>query len=457
MFPLASLGRLWLDPGMRRFEFKDTRSYKFWEIEVEGTSFTVRYGKVGTKGSASTKSFPSADKAASEAAKKIKSKTNKGYAEVSVGASPPKPAADGVDDWAVRADALQAAGDPWGERITVFSQWDQAKAADKRKLKARLKELDAAHGEHYYGADLLPLMAEEEFERGARLTWEYGYVARARVGKTSYDSSDPSPDTILAALARSPAAAFMRELVLGLVACDEFDFETYIKAIAAGKLERLESLFIGDFNYPDEVEISWTTIGDLGALLPALPALRTLRVRGGSAHMSHFEHPNLQRLEIESGGLPGEGLRGFASAKLPELTHVSLWLGRSDYDGSTDIDDLKALWSTKDLPKLRHLGLQNSEMQDAIAVALAKSEILAQIDSVDLSMGTMRAEGAQAIIDNAAAFKHLKSLKLDENFIPPKQSMALRKALGDLVHVGQQNVPEDWGDGEQYYFTTVGE
>ena len=35
---------------MRRFEFSDGKSDKFWEIVVEGNAFTARYGRVGTDG-----------------------------------------------------------------------------------------------------------------------------------------------------------------------------------------------------------------------------------------------------------------------------------------------------------------------------------------------------------------------------------------------------------------------
>ncbi|WP_155717217.1 WGR domain-containing protein, partial [Leptospira santarosai] len=32
-----------------RLTFKDDKSDKFWNIEVDGTSFTVTYGKTGAK------------------------------------------------------------------------------------------------------------------------------------------------------------------------------------------------------------------------------------------------------------------------------------------------------------------------------------------------------------------------------------------------------------------------
>ncbi|MCC9606479.1 DNA ligase [Blastopirellula sp. JC732] len=65
----------------RYFELVDGKSSKFWEIEVIGTSVSVRYGKIGANGTTNVKEF--ADEAAAEkqAAKLVAEKTGKGYEE----------------------------------------------------------------------------------------------------------------------------------------------------------------------------------------------------------------------------------------------------------------------------------------------------------------------------------------------------------------------------------------
>jgi len=65
----------------RRFEYTDGGS-KFWEIRVEGSSHTVRFGKIGTEGQSKTKDFDSAAAARTDADKLIAEKTKKGYEEV---------------------------------------------------------------------------------------------------------------------------------------------------------------------------------------------------------------------------------------------------------------------------------------------------------------------------------------------------------------------------------------
>ncbi|MBX9691312.1 MAG: WGR domain-containing protein, partial [Cyanobacteria bacterium] len=50
----------------RRFEFVDDKSSKFWQISLDGTAFTVVYGRIGTEGQAKTKDMGSESKAKSE-------------------------------------------------------------------------------------------------------------------------------------------------------------------------------------------------------------------------------------------------------------------------------------------------------------------------------------------------------------------------------------------------------
>ncbi len=65
------------------FEFQDSKSYKFWEVEAVGTDCIVKYGKIGTPGTSKTKSLKSEEDAQKEMEKMIKAKIKKGYAETS--------------------------------------------------------------------------------------------------------------------------------------------------------------------------------------------------------------------------------------------------------------------------------------------------------------------------------------------------------------------------------------
>ena len=43
---------------MRTFEFRDAKSYKFWNVELQGQRLTVTYGRIGAKGQEQVKEFP---------------------------------------------------------------------------------------------------------------------------------------------------------------------------------------------------------------------------------------------------------------------------------------------------------------------------------------------------------------------------------------------------------------
>ena len=67
---------------MRRFEFSDSTSNKFWEVDLKGKTLNVTFGKIGTKGQSKPKDFATPEKAKAEMEKLIKEKTGKGYVEV---------------------------------------------------------------------------------------------------------------------------------------------------------------------------------------------------------------------------------------------------------------------------------------------------------------------------------------------------------------------------------------
>ncbi|MDM5178370.1 DUF4132 domain-containing protein [Massilia sp. DJPM01] len=68
---------------MRRFEFNDGVSSKFWEIEQAGDALHIGFGKIGTAGQRQSKNHAGAARAAAAMAKLIGEKTAKGYAETS--------------------------------------------------------------------------------------------------------------------------------------------------------------------------------------------------------------------------------------------------------------------------------------------------------------------------------------------------------------------------------------
>ena len=66
----------------RRFEFVGGSSSKFWEIQTNGCEVIIRFGRIGTSGQSSVKTFPNQDAADKFAAGVIRQKLAKGYHEI---------------------------------------------------------------------------------------------------------------------------------------------------------------------------------------------------------------------------------------------------------------------------------------------------------------------------------------------------------------------------------------
>ncbi|WP_276884795.1 DUF4240 domain-containing protein [Capnocytophaga gingivalis] len=74
----------------RRFVYQDAKSDKFWDIEFEGTTQTVVYGKTGTAGRETVKEFATAEECTKESEKLIAQKLKKGYTELAEGEAAPE-------------------------------------------------------------------------------------------------------------------------------------------------------------------------------------------------------------------------------------------------------------------------------------------------------------------------------------------------------------------------------
>jgi predicted DNA-binding WGR domain protein len=89
---------------MPRYEFKEGTSNKFWVINLDGTSFSTTYGKIGTDGQETVKDWGDEDKAKKEYDKLVAEKVKKGYKLVGNGgggaakAAPKKPVFDDEGD-----------------------------------------------------------------------------------------------------------------------------------------------------------------------------------------------------------------------------------------------------------------------------------------------------------------------------------------------------------------------
>ena len=69
------------ESATRAFELADGKSSKFWEITLSGNDVTTRWGRIGTAGQSTTKTYDTSGRAQTEHDKLVAEKTKKGYVE----------------------------------------------------------------------------------------------------------------------------------------------------------------------------------------------------------------------------------------------------------------------------------------------------------------------------------------------------------------------------------------
>ncbi|MEV5826173.1 STM4015 family protein [Spirillospora sp. NPDC052242] len=244
-------------------------------------------------------------------------------------------------------------------------------------------------------------------------------------------------------------------LVIGYWSMERFDLSQYpvpMLVESAAAFPNLRSLFLGDITYM-ESEISWIRHGDITPLLRAFPKLERLDVRGGDGLvLEPFASEALRVLRFESGGLPASVVRAVGACDLPNLEELDLWLGEDSYGGDATVADLAPVLSGERLPALRHLGLEDSEIQDEIAEAIAGAPVVARLESLSLALGVLTDRGAEALL-SGQPLTHLRELDLSHHYLSDSMMERVRAALPDVdVDLDDRQDPEE-GD----FFVAVGE
>lgn len=162
--------------------------------------------------------------------------------------------------------------------------------------------------------------------------------------------------------------------------------------------------------------------------------------------MEPFSHDTLEEVTFQGGGLPLSALRALAESRLPALTGLDLYLGTLAYAGGATAEDLGRILRGEVFPSARHLGLRNAENVDELAAALAHAPVVARLESLDLSLGTLTDEGAAALLVGQP-LTHLKRLDLHHHYLSEEMMQRIRQALPGV----EVNMDESQGSKAQRY------
>lgn len=282
-----------------------------------------------------------------------------------------------------------------------------------------------------------------DFEAGSTFENPAGHIPRLRV---EFESEGSAVD-LFRELLESDDSEQLTGVVFGVWSGEVFEDTPaeIVEALvaAAGRLPQLRALFIGDM-ISEENEISWIHQCDLSALWDAFPRLEVLGIRGTEGlSLGNMRLNHLRELTIQCGGLPKSVLAELAQAGLPDLERLELFLGTNGYGWDGTVEDLQPLLSGEKFPKLKHLGLCDSEIADEVAAAVVKSPLIKRIESLDLSLGTLGEEGAAHLLASDDV-KRLKKLDLHYHYMSDATAKKVA-ALGPEVDVSNAQTESQYG------------
>jgi len=455
-----------LPPTMLRLELRSTKPPgKSWAIALAGKQVILQAGRKQTL------TFASAQAARERFRRLVDEKVQEGwlppYTRELLRARPRK------RRWAITVVGRErtiiegSAGAEGKVTTRVFKTRVDAMADAERRIAAKLAEgyveqlpAPSSLREALFAA--VRANPEDTASRGALMDWlvEQGEEPPAiawRVDAGLYDSGFSR----FRAFLDEPAVGFVEALVVGAcwneaATAAHRTSAPFVEALVAARqrLPRLRALFLGDMTYRDN-EISWIRQSDITPLFAAFPRMEHFRLRGGDGLvLRKFRHERLKSLVIEASNLPRAVTRALGASELPALEHLEVWLGTSRYGANTKPADLAGILQGDGLPALRHLGLRNSEIVDAIAARLGRAAILSRLRSLDLSLGTLTDRGAKALLAIPELGK-LERLDFHYNYLSPEMAGRVA-ALGPAVEAGDRREEDYWG-GEAHRYVAHSE
>ncbi|MEJ7596713.1 MAG: TIGR02996 domain-containing protein [Kofleriaceae bacterium] len=430
---------------VKLYKSKD-KAHESFQIVLDGKSITTTIAQPFTSGKPKKQTLATPDKAKARFDQLVADKRAEGYRvlgeidppQVAVARNEELEAAiredrDDPAPYLVYADWLQGQGSPIGEML-VYAQRKKPKQAlaIAHKLGLPLKEL-------------------------ATFGWKHGLWQWLRLeNEIDWNDARWDPVPFARSLFSSPLCVALEELRIGILRWD-FNDQPAVLAEAGkyGWAKDLQRLHLGDVQ---SVDMDHHTIGDVGKVITKhFPNLISLKLHSGSQSwrgsgetfgVAGLELPRLEELVVETCAMNGKRMKALAMAKLPALEKLELWFGARDREGTARIADVVPVLDGKQFPKLRHLGLRNTELVTDIIRLLPDRKVAKQIVSLDLSMSIMTDEDAAELAAEAGKFSALETLDVSENYITAAGARVLKAAFKGVKidHSSGKEIDEDDDD-----------
>jgi uncharacterized protein (TIGR02996 family) len=460
---------------MRRFEYRDEKTAKFWNIELAGRSFRCSFGKIGSTGQTRLKEFADDATALREHDRAIAEKLREGYVEVGtvpVGAPAGGSLREALEAALVAnpadrtahsayADLLTEEGDPRGELIAVQLALEDEKLppAERNRLRAREQDLLKAHQREWLGGLAPYLLEQRGWEKSYNVSSAVGYEFGFARGWLDCLHVAVLGEEFARLLASAPQARLLRALLIDHAGFDEEsdlngeelpvdDEERNLYRLAQSPhLGNLTLLRLGDeveVDHNEQLCVRCWCRGYL-PLVRRLPRLEELYLLFRTDDLAElFALPTLTHLRIlqvyHCHAYPLKVL-----ADNPAFANLTTLLchpaSYSGYAQCLKLADFEALCRSCNLPNLTHLRARLTEVGDEGCLAVVDSGILKRLKILDLNLGSITDEGARILAD-CPDLKHLDLLDLGRNALT-EEGIAVLQATGVALRAHDQHVDDD--------------
>ena len=279
-------------------------------------------------------------------------------------------------------------------------------------------------------------------------------MGKSKTYSYDYDEYEDgkSAETMVKDIMADPEFTGLDELIIGSWGSSYEDgCQPIIDDIArnADQFGHITKLFVGDMDY-EECEVSWIMQGNYSKIWKAMPQLKELTIKCSmDLTLGEIEHENLESLTIICGGLGTDVIKEIEKAKLPSLKKLLLYIGVEDYGFDGDADAIKELLANSDFPNLTYLGIVDSEIQDELAQVVLECKYIHQIETLDLSCGTLTDKGGSLLLEKLPELSNIKKLDVHHHYL----SDEMMEKIGRLsleVDVSEQEEAEEW-NGKLWY------
>ena len=279
-------------------------------------------------------------------------------------------------------------------------------------------------------------------------------MGKSKTYSYDYDEYEDgkNAETMVEDILADPEFSGLDELVIGSWgSAYEDDCQPIIDAIVenADRFSHITKLFVGDMDF-EECEVSWIMQGDYSQIWKAMPQLKELTIKGSmDLTLGEIAHENLESLTIICGGLGADVIKEIEKAKLPSLKKLLLYIGVEDYGFDGDAGTIKELLENSDFSNLTYLGIVDSEIQDELAQVVLECKYIHQIDTLDLSCGTLTDKGGSMLLEKLPELPNIRKLDVHHHYLSGEMMKKIEN-LSLEADVSEQEKAEEW-NGKIWY------